>query len=160
MSPLGQASKLRVRRLPQAGFTLVEMLVVMVLLGLVTGLALPSMQRWYDGVQAQADGAVLVAAAQAAAFGAGARRQAQRMTQASFEPVPAGAPSLESAGVARMELPAGWTVVSVRPAGFLASGLCEPGGADLLSSRGVPMELQITGPLCEVVLTPREAAAR
>jgi prepilin-type N-terminal cleavage/methylation domain-containing protein len=143
----------------QRGFTLIEMLVVMVLLGLLTGLALPAMQRWHDAVQAQADGAVLVGAAHAQAFAAGVRRSALRLTEASFAASgAASSPALP--GLARLDLPPGWTLERVQPATFLASGLCEPGRVDLVSSRGVPMELQVLGPVCRIALAQRAEQSR
>lgn len=72
------------------GFTLLEMLVVMVLLGLVTSLALPAMQRWHDAVQLRARVAVVVDAMRAAAFAAGASRVELVMDASSFAPLAQG----------------------------------------------------------------------
>lgn len=75
----------------QRGFTLLEMLVVMVLLGLVTSLALPAMQRWHDAVQHKAQAAAIIDALRAAGFNAGANRRDIVIDAASFQP--AGAPA-------------------------------------------------------------------
>ena len=75
----------RTARLASAGFTLIEMLVVMVLLGLIATVALPSMQRWHDAVQSRAKAAGLVESVRAAAFAAGAQRRVLRVDKQSFE---------------------------------------------------------------------------
>lgn len=69
----------------QRGFTLLEMLVVMVLLGLVTTLALPAMQRWHDAVQHKAQAAEIVDALRAAGFNAGANRRDIVVDGSSFQ---------------------------------------------------------------------------
>lgn len=135
------------------GFTLLEMLVVMVLLGLLSTLVLPQMQRWHDAVQARAQGAALLDELRAAAFAAGARRVTLRLEVASFEPATT-ASSQAAARVLSVRLPPNWVLREMEPAAFLASGLCEPGGARLLTDRGVPVRLSVAGPRCEVRLEP------
>lgn len=76
---------------PQRGFTLLEMLVVMVLLGLVTSLALPAMQRWHDAVQLRAQAGLVVDVLRAAAFQAAATRSDRVVDATSF--TQAAAPS-------------------------------------------------------------------
>lgn len=92
------------------GFTLLEMLVVMVLLGLVTSLALPAMQRWHDAVQLRARLAVVVDAMRAAAFAAGATRMELVMDDTSFAPLDReasnGPASSVQAGAAAASAPA------------------------------------------------------
>lgn len=77
------------------GFTLLEMMVVMVLLGLLTTMVLPSMQRWHDSVQTRSRVAAVVEALQAAAFSAPAGRKRLVMDQDSF--FSAGLPALAAA---------------------------------------------------------------
>lgn len=75
------------------GFTLIEMMVVMVLLGLLTTLALPAMQRWHDGVRARTQIMGVVEALRAASFAAGVNRRQLLVDKESFsvalKPVPA-----------------------------------------------------------------------
>ncbi len=71
----------------QRGFTLLEMLVVMVLMGLVTTLALPAMQRWHDAVQHKAQAATIIDALRAAGFNAGANRREIIVDDSSFRPI-------------------------------------------------------------------------
>ena len=79
-----------------AGFTLLEMMVVMTLLGLLTTLVLPSMQRWHDAVQTRSRVAAVVEALQAAAFAAPASHKRLVMQQGSFT----SAAAIESASAA------------------------------------------------------------
>lgn len=134
------------------GFTLLELLVVMVLLGLISSLVLPQMQRWHDAVQARAQGAALLDELRAAAFAAGARRVTLRLEAASFEP--GATDSQGGVRLLRARLPPNWVLRELEPAAFLASGLCEPGSARLLTDRGVPVRLVVAGPRCVVTLEP------
>lgn len=158
---------------PEAGFTLVEMMVVMVLLGLLTTLALPAMQRWHDGVQARAETMGVVEALRAAAFAAGANRSLRVVDAGSFVPArpaagpsaaasaasmpPAPAPSAEtgdrptpaSAGTG-IPIPSGWQVDRADPAAFLANGLCRPGRIEFRTAAGARVAIDIGGPTCSV----------
>ncbi len=122
---------------------------VLLLLGLMTTMALPRMQRWHDAVQARAQGAALLDDLRSAAFAAGARRMRLTMNAASVEPAGASAAGVE---VVKLTLPLGWEAVDVKPAAFLANGLCEPGSLALRSDRGVSLLLTVEGPICSVKL--------
>lgn len=154
-----KAAPLRVPpRVRSAGFTLIELLVVMVLLGLMAGLALPAMQRWFDAVQAKAHAAGLVDAMRAAAFAAGATRQERIVDAASFATDAASSPASASTRVP-LQLPPGWKLVRAEPATFLASGLCKPGRVVLEAEAGRSMALVVHGPVCRVELADGAAAS-
>ena len=156
-----------------AGFTLVEMLVVMVLLGLISGLTLPAMQRWHDAVLARAQVTSIVDGLRAASFAAAASQHELHMDLRSFQPGPATPSSQDStrrdkakpagdAAVVRLPLPAGWVVQSSEPAVFLVNGLCRPGSATFLTDRGDAVVVQVLGPVCAVQTqaTPERAGRR
>lgn len=86
----------RVPRAPK-GFTLLEMLVVMVLLGLVTTMALPAMQRWHDAVQTKAQLTGLLDALRGAGFRASALQREQIVDLRSFDPPTATAATADAA---------------------------------------------------------------
>lgn len=164
------------KRRPVRGFTLLEMLVVMVLLGFVTSLALPAMQRWHDATQLRSRTAVIVDALRVAALKAAASRRTWVMDAQSFQPAPvasaalaapsgerpptgagtgaapalAQAPAVPLHGHVRVELPPGWSAERVEEARFLANGLCVPGVAVLTTERGERVVVHIRGPLCAV----------
>lgn len=155
------------------GFTLIEMLVVLVLLGLITTLALPAMQRWHDAVQVRARAAGIVEALRAAQFAAGANRREAVMDDASFvqaapvqaRPDAGEQPAAASSAIAAAEppsapptrrleivLPAGWRVERVAAARFMANGLCRPGEAAFRTERDEALMLRVLGPVCGVEL--------
>jgi prepilin-type N-terminal cleavage/methylation domain-containing protein len=155
------------------GFTLLEMLVVMVLMGLITTLALPAMQRWHDAIQAKAQAAVVIDALRAAAFAAGAGRRTVAMEGGSFkvtdqttqdaapsqgkpvaaEQAPATAGASSEPPPLQVNLPPGWRVDRVQPAQFLANGLCTPGSVSLKTASGELVVIEVRGPVCGVELT-------
>lgn len=138
------------RKRAQTGFTLLEMVVVMVLLGLVSSLTLPAMQRWHAGLVARSEASAIVEALQVAAFEAGVQRRSMRLDRASFaEPAPDKTAAPDSSLV-RVQLPSGWKVGRTVTAIFGADGLCKPGLAALRSASGTAMIFHVHGPLCQV----------
>lgn len=61
------------------------MIVVMVLLGLLTTLALPALQRWHDAIQVRARLATVIDALRAGAFAASAGRREWIIDESSFQ---------------------------------------------------------------------------
>ncbi len=160
----------------------------MTLLGLLTTLVLPSMQRWHDAVQTRSRVATVVETLQAAVFAAPAGRQRLVMRGASFaapaaanaalpasaasSPMPGNGASAAAAAAGgdgsgaypvdasllRIELPTGWRAERVVDAEFLPNGLCRPGFATLRTERGSPIVVVVEGPVCTVRTSDREPA--
>ena len=139
----------------QRGFTLLELMVVMVILGLVTSMTLPAMQRWHDGLLARAEASTVVEALQAAAFEAAVQRRDLRLDAQSFVP-DLGASQLSgrqddaasTMARAKLTLPPGWQVGRSVAAVFGANGLCRPGLVALRSAQGTPLIFTVKGPIC------------
>lgn len=158
-----------VRRGPRhrfSGFTLLEMMIVMVLLGMIASLTLPAMQRWHDALLARSEVSTVMEALQAAAFDAGAKRQTLMLDSKSF--VIAGADRSTSSSNAasvnaearvQVNLPAGWQVKRSVPAMFGADGLCRPGLVALRSASGNHLLFAIKGPICQIEWTTDHASA-
>ena len=143
------------------------MLVVMVLLGLMGGLALPAMQRWFDAVQAKAYAASLIDAMRGAAFAAGATRRTIVVDAGSFGTGVGAAGAVGAATAATapadperlaMAMPPGWKLLRAEPAFFLASGLCKPGRLLMEPEPGRSLALVVHGPVCKVELSDGAAA--
>lgn len=144
----------------QAGFTLLEIVVVMVLLGMITSLTLPAMQRWHDSLLAQSEASAVVEALQAAAFSAGASKRTLQLDAASFSPGDAIAlrPTPLGQTRAQVSLPAGWSISRISPAVFRADGLCEPGLVALKTSHEARLLVSINGPICRISWAPDPSA--
>lgn len=125
------------------GFTLLEMMVVMVLLGLLAGMTLPRLGRWYAGLQARSEAALVLEALRAQAFRAGALRRDLRLTEQSFDA------SAKEADLAHLVLPEGWTLRRMVGTVFRADGLCGDGLLALSSPSDQALMIVIQGPSCE-----------
>ncbi len=136
-----------------AGFTLLELVIVMVLLGLTTTLAVPSMQRWYDALQARSEASAIVETLQVAAFDAGVQKRSLLLDEQSFAPAPAAPARKRTTPIVervQVNLPPGWQVGRSKAALFGADGLCQPGLVALNSSRGTPLLFVVKGPICRI----------
>lgn len=135
------------------GFTLLEMLVVLVLLGLVSTMTLPAMQRWHDAVESRAQLAQVVEALRGAMFSAASRRQDIVLDMDSFKP--ASDPAANNAahqGIERahITLPAGWAAERAVVATFMSNGLCKPGMVLLSKPLGQHLAVTVSGPACRI----------
>lgn len=123
------------------GFTLLEMLVVLVLMGLAAGLVAPSLSRTADRVQAAGDRDALL-------------RRVQSLPILARQ---AGHPLRWEAGAvvegSAVSWPAGWRVVALTPLDIAPSGWC--GGAQLQAQGpDLALRLEALAPDCRVVERP------
>ena len=126
----------------QRGFTLIEALVSLVLLGLLAGLVFPSMNRWYSAIVARQEVAEL--SIQIKQLPARAVLSARDLSLADF-----AEPAAAADGPQRLALPKGWRVVDSGDLRFLRSGLCQPGQARMASDSGQAAVFSANG-LCEI----------
>ena len=124
--------------LAMRGFSLLELLVVLVLLGLAAGLIAPSLSRTADRVQAAGDRDDVL-------------RRIQGLPAMARQ---AGRPFRWEAGslVERPGIvwPSGWRVVALTPLELAANGWCE-GGQLQAQGAGLSMRLEALAPDCRVV---------
>ena len=120
------------------GFSLLELLVVLALIGMLAAVVAPSLQRTYDAIA-----------------GSGEReevgRQVLRLPLAARQ---AGSAIVigegdQAALEARLALPEGWAVEPLDELRIEASGVCHPARLRV-SGRGVVEVKQLTAPACEV----------
>lgn len=120
------------------GFTLLEMLIVLVMLTAVSALVAPRLIRTYDAVAGSGERAEV-------------RRQLERLpleARAMYAPLAFEAD--DPALALHLELPEGWTVVPQDAFRVEATGLC-PGGARLrVAGRGAVETWRLAPPGCEV----------
>ena len=128
------------------GFTLLELMVVMVLLGLLAGLTLPALNRWYASLQSRSEAMTVMETLRAQSFRAGALRRDLRLTERSFDP---RAQAAKEPDLALVPLPEGWELRRVVNMTFRGSGLCGDGLVALKSASGSDLLIVIQGPACQ-----------
>jgi len=121
------------------GFTLIELVVVLVVVGLMVGFVLPRTASWIDRLwvssqQQRVEDALAEMAAKA-------RRSGQTISLASSQ----NATKPEDA--AAIELPPGWALVVDPPIVFRSNGLCT-GGTVRLTFPGGESAYRLVAPFC------------
>lgn len=120
------------------GFSLLEMLVVLVLLGLAAGLVAPSLSRTADRVQAAGDRDDVIRRIQGLPVLARQAGRPLRWEAGSLVELPA------------LAWPKDWRVVALTPLELAPNGWCS--GAQLQAQRpGLSMRLEAFAPDCRVV---------
>ena len=137
------------RRAP--GFTLIELVVVLVLVGLVAVLALPNVQRLYEGFTRQAEqGRILNQIA-------GLGREAMLRGQA-FAVYGSGGESGEESSGGRvsgyasyaLELPEGWELNLDRPLLVRPNGVCLGATMTLVHRGATAARVELQAPYCRI----------
>ena len=130
-----------------AGFTLIEVIVVLVILGLLAGLVLPNMPGLFESATRATERDRILD--QFAALGAEALRQGRDFavlgtgpdfdpdTYTDFEPYP-------------FVVPEGWEVLVEKPILVRSNGVCLGGRVTLRHAEAPPTELALVPPLCQV----------
>ena len=127
----------------QRGFTLIEMVVVMTLIGLMASLTVPAMQRWFDSISTRAQLSEVSIQFQRLAARAALLSQTVVLNKDSWR-------DKMSDGEAALALPDGWSIASTLPITFFHSGICDGGTVDLLGPQQLKVQLQIARASCDV----------
>ena len=137
---------------PRAGFTLLELLVVLAILGLATAIALPNLQRLYaSAIQASERDYVLD---QVAALGREAMLHGRAYVVFGNAPPPDPAETTRYADYEPyvVDVPDGWRLALDRPLVVLANGVCL-GGALTLShaeAEAATVRVELAPPYCRI----------
>ncbi len=118
----------------------------MVLLGLLAGLTLPALNRWYAALQGRSEASTVMETLRAQSFRAGALRRDLKLTERSFDPK---AQDAKDPDLALVPLPDGWVLRRLVGTTFRASGLCGDGLVALKSASGSDLLISIQGPACQ-----------
>jgi prepilin-type N-terminal cleavage/methylation domain-containing protein len=147
------------------GFTLIEMLVVLLLGALLTATVLPAMQRMLEAAQYKTTHDAIVGRLGELAYEAFASGRSLVLTSsaAGAQPAPAPPPTVlgtpgglgSGAGAAPppypLDLPEGWAIEVERPIRFAFNGICEGGTLTLRAPGRAPEKLILAPPLCKAV---------
>ena len=121
-----------------AGFSLLELLVVLALIGMLTALVAPNLQQTYSAIAGSGERAEV-------------RRQLERLplqARSQGERIVIDADDAAALS-ARLELPEGWLVQPLEPVRIESSGVCHPARVQV-SGRGTSETVLLTSPACQV----------
>jgi general secretion pathway protein G len=145
------------------GFTLLEMLVVMVLIGMVTGVVFPALSKWFDTLVVRSELSQVQSQLRRLPAWAGLAHQTVLLqAQTSFAGSKGSAPDvgyLAQGLPAGWQLQAGWQLVTGQWV-MHASGLCEAGQLVLLQvARQRSYRASLLGSGCEMAFAEVTGAA-
>lgn len=135
---------------PNAGFTLLELLVVLVIGGLLVAVAFPNLQRLYASAERNTERDRVLD--QIAALGREAVAQRRAYFLADPERADNGLGDTAGTGYAPypLEVPLGWRLRVDEPVLVRANGVCLGGEVTLLHADAAPRTVRLAPPLCRV----------
>lgn len=128
---------------PARGFTLIEMMAALTLIGMIAGLMLPNFQRWYDSTQQRVN---------AGAIGIQLQKLYVRaaLLGQDFELTPQSAGRQLADGELALLLPAGWKIADQQRLNVRASGYCAPASIEF-QGPDARLRFAIMAPQCSVI---------
>jgi prepilin-type N-terminal cleavage/methylation domain-containing protein len=141
-----------------SGYTLVEILVVLAIAGMLVGVALPRLFKFYDSVEYANQRSSLLE--QIEGLGYRAYTTGKGMTLASTvdevkaanaaDAAKSGTGSKDIPDVPVLLMPANWRITLAKPVQYSLTGLCSGGQFTLAAPDGRKESFQLVAPLCRV----------
>ncbi len=128
------------------GFTLIEMMVVVVLMGLVASVALPNFERWFASTQQRVDASRIAMQVQNLLARAAILNQSLDLTSTNVR-------QLLADGKPALDLPAGWSIRTTDLLAVYGSGYCVPTEINFVSSENQRVGIQVRDQQCNVGFT-------
>ncbi len=138
----------------RCGYTLIEMIVILVILGFMAGLALPRLEKVYTGMQRSMQRSEVLRCI--ADLGYQAWNHQQILILDHYPPKPTGSYEISQLQTSPMgstlseevfPLPEGWKIVTESPILFKRNGVCS-GGTITVSYSNLSSRYVLTAPLC------------
>ncbi len=140
-TPMSTPNKLTLQA--AKGFTLIEMVVVMVLLGMLAAVALPNFERWFGSTQQRVDASRIVLQVQNLFARAAILNQSVDITSTNLR-------QLLVDGKPALDLPAGWSLLSQDQLTVYGSGYCVPVEITFVSTQNQRVAVQVKDQQCNV----------
>ena len=127
----------------ERGFTLIEMTVVLVLLGLMSSMVIPSVQRWFDSIQERAQLTEVFTQLQRLASRAALNSETVYVSNSNWK-------NKLSDDLPVLSLPDGWNISKTDNVIFFHSGSCAHGKLELQSPDRKKLLIDISAPGCQI----------
>lgn len=131
------------------GFTLIEMMAVLVLFGLLTAVVLPNFERWFSNTERRVSASELAVRLQKLYARAALLGQ-------NFELNAATASEKLADGQPALDLPAGWSFAEGQSLSIRASGLCQAASIQFASAAQT-LVLDVKPDNCEIAIRSKTA---
>ena len=131
----------RCQVLAMRGFTLIEVLVVLVLVGLMAGVALPRLFTIAQRFEMASQRDALLSEIDALGYRA----------YVSGNPITLGEPATAAATAPPVAVPPGWRLETPQPIQYGFNGICSGGALSLLGPDGVRQQYVLAPPRCKPV---------
>lgn len=134
------------RQCAQAGFTLLEMLVVMAIIGLAAATVIPALARVVAAVRHNGEAQDIV----------------DQLGQLAFRAYISGKPIVLSEEVQKsltpaiVEMPSGWALSIAQPIHFNAMGLCDGGSVAIVAPDGDVTLVRLAIPDCAILVEAKK----